>query len=41
MIYFSELKVYKRELLIDSPYTDRYMMLGQIYASRYDSINQI
>lgn len=28
MIDFSELKVYKRELLTDSPYTDRYMMLG-------------
>lgn len=29
MIDFSELKVYKRELLTDSPYTDHYMMLGQ------------
>lgn len=29
MIDFSELKVYKRELLTDSPYTDRFMMLGQ------------
>lgn len=28
MIDFSELKVYKRELLTDSPYTDRYMMIG-------------
>lgn len=28
MVDFSELKVYKRELLTDSPYTDRYMMLG-------------
>lgn len=29
MIDFSELKVYKRELLTESPYTDRFMMLGQ------------
>ena len=29
MIDFSELKVYKRELLTDSPYTDYFMMLGQ------------
>lgn len=29
MIDFSELKVYKRELLTDSPYTDCFMMLGQ------------
>lgn len=28
MIDFSELRVYKRELLTDSPYTDRYMMIG-------------
>lgn len=28
MIDFAELKVYKRELLTDSPYTDHYMMLG-------------
>lgn len=29
MIDFTELKVYKRELLTDSPYTDCFMMLGQ------------
>lgn len=29
MIDFSKLKIYKRELLTDSPYTDNFMMLGQ------------